>query len=71
MIGNFCQVQYETQPTRESLAADGYAETSPEGTADLYIINTCTGTSLSDEKSPRPLRLGCYYRVYLAAGMLH
>lgn len=52
-----CKVnQYETQAIRESLAADGYRETSPEGTADLYIINTCTVTSLSDEKSRQYIR---------------
>lgn len=52
-----CKVnQYETQAIRESLAADGYVETGPEGMADLYIINTCTVTSLSDEKSRQHIR---------------
>jgi threonylcarbamoyladenosine tRNA methylthiotransferase MtaB len=47
-----CKVnQYETQAIRESLAARGLIETSPEGAADLYVINTCTVTSMSDEKS--------------------
>lgn len=47
-----CKVnQYETQAIRESLAAKGFVEASPEQAADLYVINTCTVTSTSDEKS--------------------
>ncbi|MBI2471040.1 MAG: tRNA (N(6)-L-threonylcarbamoyladenosine(37)-C(2))-methylthiotransferase MtaB [Planctomycetes bacterium] len=47
-----CKVnQYETQAIRESLAAKGFVETEPEQAADLYVINTCTVTSVSDEKS--------------------
>ena len=47
-----CKVnQYETQAIRESLAAKGFMETNPEQPADLYVINTCTVTSVSDEKS--------------------
>ena len=47
-----CKVnQYETQAIRESLAAKGFVETNPEQPADLYAINTCTVTSVSDEKS--------------------
>jgi len=47
-----CKVnQYETQAIRESLAAKGFVETNPEQAADLYVINTCTVTSVSDEKS--------------------
>ncbi len=47
-----CKVnQYETQAIRESLAAKGFVETGPEQGADLYVINTCTVTSMSDEKS--------------------
>src|SRR5574340_664340 len=47
-----CKVnQYETQAIRESLIAQGYREMSPEQAADVYVINTCTVTSVSDEKS--------------------
>ncbi|UJS16744.1 MAG: tRNA (N(6)-L-threonylcarbamoyladenosine(37)-C(2))-methylthiotransferase MtaB [Candidatus Jettenia sp.] len=47
-----CKVnQYETQAIRESLIARGFVETDPEHAADLYVINTCTVTSMSDEKS--------------------
>ncbi len=52
-----CKVnQYETQAIRESLAAKGFAETAPEQAADLYVINTCTVTSVSDEKSRRYIK---------------
>lgn len=47
-----CKVnQYETQAIRESLAAKGFMEANSEQPADLYVINTCTVTSVSDEKS--------------------
>lgn len=47
-----CKVnQYETQAIRESLVARGFVETNHEQAADLYVINTCTVTSMSDEKS--------------------
>lgn len=47
-----CKVnQYETQAIRESLTARGFVETGTEEAADLYVINTCTVTSASDEKS--------------------
>lgn len=47
-----CKVnQYETQALRESLTSKGFVEIVPEQAADLYVINTCTVTSASDEKS--------------------
>jgi threonylcarbamoyladenosine tRNA methylthiotransferase MtaB len=52
-----CKVnQYETQAIRESLAAKGFMETNPEQPADLYVINTCTVTSVSDEKSRQHIK---------------
>jgi threonylcarbamoyladenosine tRNA methylthiotransferase MtaB len=52
-----CKVnQYETQAIRESLAAKGFVEISSEQAADLYVINTCTVTSASDEKSRQYIR---------------
>lgn len=52
-----CKVnQYETQAIRESLAARGFVETAPEQAADLYVINTCTVTSASDEKSRQHIK---------------
>lgn len=52
-----CKVnQYETQAIRESIIAKGYREVSPDEGADLYVINTCTVTSASDEKSRAVIR---------------
>ncbi|OHB92807.1 MAG: tRNA (N(6)-L-threonylcarbamoyladenosine(37)-C(2))-methylthiotransferase MtaB, partial [Planctomycetes bacterium RIFCSPHIGHO2_12_42_15] len=52
-----CKVnQYETQAIRESLTARGFMEISPDHAADFYIINTCTITSVSDEKSRQYIR---------------
>ena len=52
-----CKVnQYETQAIREALAAKGFVETIPEQAADLYVINTCTVTSSSDEKSRQHIK---------------
>lgn len=52
-----CKVnQYETQAIREALAAKGFVETIPEQAADLYVINTCTVTSASDEKSRQHIK---------------
>jgi len=52
-----CKVnQYETQAIRESLMANGFVETDAGKTADIYVINTCTVTSASDEKSRQHIR---------------
>ena len=52
-----CKVnQYETQAIRESLTARGFMEISPVHAADFYIINTCTITSVSDEKARQYIR---------------
>ncbi|HHT9125791.1 MAG TPA: tRNA (N(6)-L-threonylcarbamoyladenosine(37)-C(2))-methylthiotransferase MtaB [Candidatus Brocadiia bacterium] len=52
-----CKVnQYETQAIRESIIAKGYREVLPDEQADLYVINTCTVTSVSDEKSRAMIR---------------
>ncbi len=52
-----CKVnQYETQAIRESLTARGFVEADPEQAADLYVINTCTFTSASDEKSRQHIK---------------
>ncbi|MDR4503489.1 MAG: tRNA (N(6)-L-threonylcarbamoyladenosine(37)-C(2))-methylthiotransferase MtaB [Candidatus Scalindua sp.] len=47
-----CKVnQYETQALREAIISHGYEEVSSGTPADLYVVNTCTVTSASDEKS--------------------
>lgn len=69
--------QYETQAIRESLAAKGFLETAPEQAVDLYVINTCTVTSASDEKSRQYIKKvrakksrsnSCCYRVLCRSG---
>ncbi len=50
-----CKVnQYETQAIREQLNGIGFIET--KGTADIYIINTCTVTEKSDNESKEMVR---------------
>ncbi len=52
-----CKVnQYETQAMRESLKKSGYTIVAPEDVADVYIINTCTVTGISDRKSRQAIR---------------
>lgn len=52
-----CKVnQYETQAMRESLKKSGYTIVAPEDVADVYIINTCTVTGVSDRKSRQAIR---------------
>ncbi len=52
-----CKVnQYETQALREAIVSNGYEEVPPDSPADLYIVNTCTVTSTSDEKSRQQIR---------------
>ncbi len=52
-----CKVnQYETQALREAIMSSGYVEASMSTTADLCVINTCTVTSTSDEKSRQQIR---------------
>jgi len=52
-----CKVnQYETQALREAIIPNGYKEVSTNSAADLYVINTCTVTSSSDEKSRQQIK---------------
>lgn len=52
-----CKVnQYETQALREAIVSSGYEETTSSSNADLCLINTCTVTSTSDEKSRQQIR---------------
>ncbi|MFC1577241.1 tRNA (N(6)-L-threonylcarbamoyladenosine(37)-C(2))-methylthiotransferase MtaB [Candidatus Omnitrophota bacterium] len=52
-----CKVnQYESQTMRESLVRAGYAESSSDEDADLYIVNTCTVTNQADSESRRIVR---------------
>ena len=52
-----CKVnQYETQAMENELAARGHELVPFEAHADVYIINTCTVTAVSDKKSRAVIR---------------
>ena len=52
-----CKVnQYETQAMETELLRRGHTLTSFEENADVYIVNTCTVTAVSDKKSRQVIR---------------
>ncbi|MBS7298222.1 MAG: tRNA (N(6)-L-threonylcarbamoyladenosine(37)-C(2))-methylthiotransferase MtaB [Eubacteriales bacterium] len=52
-----CKVnQYETEAMLEMFKNSGYAEVDFDDFADVYVINTCTVTSISDRKSRQMIR---------------
>ena len=52
-----CKVnQYETEAMEELFINDGYEITDFSERADIYIINTCTVTGMSDRKSRQMIR---------------
>ena len=52
-----CKVnQYETQAMEELLLAKGHTLVPFEEKADVYIINSCTVTAVSDKKSRQAVR---------------
>ncbi|MFI3249880.1 MAG: tRNA (N(6)-L-threonylcarbamoyladenosine(37)-C(2))-methylthiotransferase MtaB [Eubacteriales bacterium] len=52
-----CKVnQYESQAMAQLLTQKGFSEVDFSESADLYIINTCTVTALSDKKSRQMIR---------------
>ena len=52
-----CKVnQYETEALKERLVSRGYEVAHEDDLADIYIINTCTVTSLADRKSRQYIR---------------
>ncbi len=48
--------QYDTEAMQEQFRKHGYTIVDFESDADVYIINTCTVTSLSDRKSRQMIR---------------
>lgn len=72
-----CKVnQYETEAMEENFEKNSYEIVSDEEVADIYVINTCTVTNLSDRKSRQFIRrakkanedsiiavVGCYSQV--------
>lgn len=52
-----CKVnQYESESIKNQLVKKGYEEVSFEESADLYIVNSCTVTSIADKKTRNILR---------------
>lgn len=52
-----CKVnQYETEAMAELFSSKGYEICSFDGFSDIYIINTCTVTGMSDRKSRQIIR---------------
>lgn len=52
-----CKVnQYDTQVMRESLKKAGYNIVKNNESADIYVLNTCTVTNISDRKSRQLIR---------------
>ena len=72
-----CKVnQYETNAMQEQFIKSGYEIVDFEEKADIYVINTCTVTNMSDKKSRQMIRrtkqlnpssivaaVGCYAQV--------
>lgn len=72
-----CKVnQYETNAMAQKFIENGFSVVDFEETADIYIVNTCTVTSIADKKSRQMLRrakehnqnsivvaCGCYAQV--------
>lgn len=72
-----CKVnQYETEAMEELFEKEGYSIVNSEDLADIYVINTCTVTNLSDRKSRQFIRkakklnensiiavVGCYSQI--------
>lgn len=68
--------QYESNAIMQEFIKNGYTKVSFEEKADVYIVNTCTVTNISDRKSRQILRrakhnnkeailvaTGCYAQV--------
>lgn len=52
-----CKVnQYETESIKNQLLKKGYTETAFEEKAEIYIVNSCTVTSVADRKTRNMLR---------------
>ena len=52
-----CKVnQYETESIKNQLLKKGYTETAFEEKAEIYIVNSCTVTSIADRKTRNMLR---------------
>lgn len=52
-----CKVnQYETYVMEQQFAENGFSLVSPDSQADVYVINSCTVTATSDQKTRQTVR---------------
>ena len=52
-----CKVnQYESQVMTEVMLKDGFTHSQDKDHADIFIVNTCTVTSVSDSKNRKLIR---------------
>ncbi len=52
-----CKVnQYETEVIKKDFIENGYSEVEFEKISDVYVINTCTVTSVADKKNRKMIR---------------
>lgn len=67
-----CKVnEYETEAMKQQLSDEGYEIVSFDDVADVYVVNTCTVTSMADRKSRQMLhkaRQNNAQAVIVAAG---
>ena len=60
-----CKVnQYESEAMSEIFEKRGYREVGNDEFSDVYIVNTCTVTNLSDRKSRQFIRKSKKKNVY-------
>ena len=53
-----CKVnQYETNAMTQKFINEGYELTDFSAVADVYVVNTCTVTAMSDKKSRQIIHL--------------
>ncbi len=62
--------QYDTQAMRERFIAAGWTEVDFEAEAEVYVVNTCTVTNVSDRKSRQMIRRAARNGLVVAAGCL-
>ena len=66
-----CKVnQYETQALERLFAGRGHTLVPFEGEADVYVINSCTVTAVSDKKSRQMVRQAIRLSSFVTLPML-
>ena len=60
-----CKVnQYESEAIAQALESHGFALADPDGSCDVYVINTCTVTAESDRKARQFIRRALSHNPY-------